>query len=357
MAHRIEKLLPTTHVGSLPRPIFMQGKVFDVGVTAPEFPSFRMRELYHAAVALTVKDQLDAGLDIVTDGGQHYENETDHELAEIFHMLPHHMEGFLPYGDRIVFGAADLPIWKPTVVGPVAWRRPIFKPVIEAVKAATNAPTKINFGLGPVTMALMTTDQYYGGDVKGLAMDIAAAYNAELKDLAARGLEQVQFAEPLTMLFSALEPEGWIADVINRSFEGVDMYRVMHMCYGHQEGQNLLPKEITNADKVFPWAFDIECDQIHIEMASKDLAQVGAFKGWPADKDLGIGVIDVKTLVAETPETVAGRIRTVLDVVPAERVHISTDCSLASFRRVVARKKLSALVAGADIVRRELTGN
>ena len=357
MAETLDKLLPTTHVGSLPRPVFMTGKVFGTGVDAPEFPSFHARELYHAAVALTVKDQLDAGLDIVTDGGQHYENETDHELAEIFHMLPHRMEGYVPYGDRIVFGAADLPIWKPTVVGPVAWRRPIFKPVLEAVKDATDAPVKINFGLGPVTMALMSTDQHYGGDVKALAMDIACAYNAELKDLAARGLEQVQFAEPLTMLFAAMEPEGWIADVINKALEGVDMYRVMHMCYGHQEGQNLLPRDMLNAAKVFPWAFDIDCDQIHIEMASKAFAEVPAFKGWPADKDLGIGVIDSKDLRAEDPARVAAGIRAVLDVVPAERVHISSDCSLASFRRVVARKKLAALVQGADIVRRELKGS
>src|ERR1700722_9654561 len=76
-----EVLLPTTHVGSYPRPIYMQGRVFDTGIDAPEFPSYRTRELYRAAVAAVVRDQERLGLDIVTDGGHHYENETDYELS------------------------------------------------------------------------------------------------------------------------------------------------------------------------------------------------------------------------------------------------------------------------------------
>ena len=63
-------LLPATLVGAYPRPVFMAGKVFGEGVHAPEFPSYRMRELYTHAVALAIKDMDDAGLDIVTDGAQ-----------------------------------------------------------------------------------------------------------------------------------------------------------------------------------------------------------------------------------------------------------------------------------------------
>lgn len=351
-----EVLLPTTQVGSFPRPIFMEGKVFDVGVDAPEFRSFRQREFYHAAVAAVVRDQEKAGLDIVTDGGQHYENETNHELSELFHFLPHRMKGYLPYGDRFQVGQYDMPIWLPTIAGPIEWQRPIYKPVIEAVKEATDMPMKINVGVGPVTMAILSTDKHYGGDLPAAAMDIAVAYNAELKDMAARGVDQVQFAEPLPILFALLEPAQWMLDVINRAFEGVEMYRVVHMCYGHEEGQSAMPESGPMGDKIFPWAFGIDCDQLHFEMASHEFSDVKSLSGWPKDKDLGIGVVKVKTSTLEDPKRVADWIRQTVAVVPPEQVCVSTDCSIASFRRLIAARKLQVVTAGAGIVRSELTG-
>ena len=352
-----DALLPTTHVGSYPRPVFMQGRVFEPGLHAPEFPGFRERELYRSAVASVVHDQERIGLDIVTDGGQHYENETDYELAELFHHLPHRLKGYRPYGDRIQVGQYDMPIWKPTIESRVEWERPIFKPVAEAVRSATDLPMKINVGIGPVTQAILSTDKYYGGDIAAAAMDIAAAYNAEFKDMAARGVEQIQYAEPLPILFALLEPSQWMLDVINRSWEGVEAYRVVHMCYGHEEGQSAMPDGGPMGDKIFPWAFGIDCDQLHLEMASHQFSDTKALSAWPADKDLGVGVIDVKNLRAETSEQIAAWIRQTIAVVPPERVCVSTDCSVASLRRVVAGKKLSALVEGTRVVRSELNGS
>jgi hypothetical protein len=112
-------LLPTTLVGACPRQVFMQGPVFGAGVNDKEYPNYRTRELYRAAVALTVKDQEDVGIDVVTDGAQHYENETDWELAELFHTMPHHLDGYVPYGDDVVLGTNTLAVYKPTVVGEV----------------------------------------------------------------------------------------------------------------------------------------------------------------------------------------------------------------------------------------------
>jgi methionine synthase II (cobalamin-independent) len=350
-----EVLLPTTHVGSYPRPVYMQGPVFDPGADAPEFPSFRTRELYRSAVAAVVRDQERAGLDIVTDGAQHYENETDYELAGLFHFLPGRLAGYLPYGDRIQVGQYDMPICKPTIADRIEWRRPVFKPVAEAVLEATDRPVKINVGIGPVTQAILSTDRHYN-DLPAAAMDLAIAYNAEFKDMAARGVDQIQYAEPLPILFALLEPADWMLDVINRSFEGVEAYRVVHMCYGHEEGQPAVPDSGPMGDKIFPWAFGIDCDQLHLEMASHGFTDTKALSSWPAGKDLSIGVIDVKDLRVENPQRIADGIRQTIAVVPPERVCISTDCSVASFRRVVAFKKLAALTEGTRIVRSELSG-
>jgi 5-methyltetrahydropteroyltriglutamate--homocysteine methyltransferase len=327
----------------------MEGRVFGEGVDAREFPSYRVRELYHHSVALVTKDMIDAGLDIVVDGGQYYENETNYELAEHHHVMAHRLEGYLPYGDRFVAALFDLPIYKPTVVGPVQWRRPILKPIIEAVRAATDKPFKLHAGIGPVTLAVLSTDRHYN-DMKALALDLGRAFNAEFKDAAARGADMIQVAEPLVFF----EPEDWIIETINTAFEGVPARRVVHICYGHEEGQPGLLELM--AGRVFPWAFDIDCDMFHIEMASHDFAEVEAFKGWPKEKDLAVGVLDGKDLRVEDPQKIAGWLRKVIDFVPPEQLCAASDCALASLRQVVAKKKISSLVEGVKIVRSELTG-
>lgn len=342
-------LLPATIVGAYPRPIFMEGRVFPVGANAPEFENFRERELYRHAVELAVRDMLDAGLDVVTDGGQYYENETGYEYAELFHVMAHKLAGYAGYGERIQVGAFDLPIYKPSVIGDVGWVRPVFKPVAEAVREVTDAPVKVNASIGPATLAALSTDRHYG-DLKALSLDVARAYNAEFKDLQRRGVDMIQVTEPLTFF----EPEEWIISAINTAFEGVDAYKVVHICYGHEEGQpGILDLK---GDRLFPWAFDLDCDQIHFQMASHEFAEVPSLRGWPRDKDLGVGVVDIELLRVETPEQIAGWLRELFEVVPAEQVCLSTDCGIASMRRNVAKMKLRAIVEGRDLARAALTG-
>ena len=344
-------LLPATIVNSLPRPIFMQGRVFGEGVHAREFPSFRHRELFQAAVSLAVKDQQDAGLDVITDGGQYYETDTNYEVAEHHHVMAQRLEGYVPYGDRMVAGEFDLPIYKPTAIAPIRWRRPVLKPIVEAVREATSAPFKLHMGIGPVTLAAITTDEYYNGDIRALALDVARAFNAELRDIERRGgVDMVQVAEPLTFF----ENEPWIIEALNTAFEGISMTRVVHICYGHEEGQT--GQSELRAASLLPWAFDIDCDMFHLELASHDFAEAEALKGWPADKLLAVGALDGKNLNVESPERIAAWLRRVVEVVPAEQVAVASDCALASLRQIVVKKKMRALVAGAAIVRSELTG-
>ncbi|ADG07358.1 vitamin-B12 independent methionine synthase [Kyrpidia tusciae] len=345
-----EILFPTTIVGSYVRPFWLTGKIFSEGADAPEFESFRAREMYHDAVALAVKDMEDAGLDIVTDGGQYYENETNYEYAGLFHYMAERLEGYAPYGDRIKLHEFDLPIYKPTVLGPVRWKRPVFKPVLEAVQRATRKPIKINCSLGPATLAALSTDRHYGGDVAALAMDVAAAYNQEFKDLEQRGVDMIQVTEPLPL--HQLGP--WIRDAINRAFEGISAYKVVHVCYGHEEGQpGILERRL---HEILPLTHDLNVNMLHFEMSTHDFDEVERFKDFPADKDLGVGVISPKSLVVERPQQIADWILRTTRYVRPEQLCISTDCGMASFRRVVAFKKLKAMVEGTQLARAELTG-
>jgi methionine synthase II (cobalamin-independent) len=344
-------LMPTTIVGAYPRPLFMQGlKVFGWGVEAPEFPSYWVRETFHDAIALVTKDMLEAGLDIVTDGQQHYETETAYEFSELHHYVPSRLEGYRPYGDPIPGDSGDTPVYKPTVAGDVRWVRPIAKPIAEAVRAATDAPFKHNLGWGPVVLSDLSTDEHYR-DQRALAMDLARALNAEMKDLAARGVDMIQIAEPLGFYDS----EPWMAEAINVAFEGVDAYRVVHICYVLNEGQSAIGEP--QASRLMPLLRGLDCEQIHLQQAARDFAEVSHLKEWPEGKDLGIGVIDVQRSPAESPRQIADWIHAAAKVVPPERLCISSDCGMGSFRsRVVARKKLEAMVQGTTVARAETTG-
>ena len=344
-------LLPTTIVGAYPRPLFMHGtKVFEWGADAPEFPSYWMRDLFHDAVALATKDQLDAGLDIVSDGQQHYETETPYEFSELHHYVPSRLQGYRGFGDPIAGNDGDTPVFMPTVDAPVRWVRPIAKPIVEAVRAATDAPFKHNLGWGPVVLSDLSTDHHYG-DQKALALDLARALNQEMKDLVDRGVDMIQIAEPLGFYDS----EPWMVEAINLAFEGVDAYRVVHVCYVLNEGQSAIGEP--QAERLLPLLRDLDCEQIHFQQAARGFTELQHLKDWPADKDLGVGVIDVQRTPAEDPQQVAAWIRMALQVVPPERLCISSDCGMGSFRsRVVARKKLQAMVRGTQIARAEITG-
>jgi 5-methyltetrahydropteroyltriglutamate--homocysteine methyltransferase len=102
--------------------------------------------------------------------------------------------------------------------------------------------------------------------------------------------------------------------------------------------------------------FDVKVDQYVLDFACREMVDVDVLKSMPSDKSVAAGVIDVRTLEIEAPEQVADRIRRVLEVVPPERVWLTTDCGMKQLPRICAVEKLKALVAGARMVRPEVGG-
>jgi methionine synthase II (cobalamin-independent) len=107
---------------------------------------------------------------------------------------------------------------------------------------------------------------------------------------------------------------------------------------------------------VLPHFYDLPIDQYVLDFANRDMVDVDALRSLPADKEVAVGVVDVRTSMIETPEEIAARIRKVLAAVPAERVYLTTDCGMKPLARIVAQMKLKALAEGAAIVRKELAG-
>ena len=185
-----EILLPTMMVGSYPRPPWLTGKVFGE-FDEPDYIDYGTKERFWDAVQLCVDDQVRAGIDIVSDGQQYFESETMHEYGQVFHFWGHHLKGFKRWGDPI---AIDLykKFHAPAAVGDIEWVRPIYAPAAEATTfAAAGRPVKVAVQ-GPLFLTFCCTDRHYGGDTKALAMDIARAFNAEFRDLAARGVDWIQ---------------------------------------------------------------------------------------------------------------------------------------------------------------------
>lgn len=342
-----EILLPTTMVGSYPRPHWLTGKVFgELG--EPDYIDYRTKENFEDAVRLCVDDQARAGIDVFCDGQQYFESETGHEYGQVFHFWGHHLRGFERTGDPI---AIDLyrKFHAPAIVGDVEWVRPVYGAGADVARFAVgDRPLKIAVQ-GPLFLAHCCTDRHYG-EMKPRAMAIARAFNAEFRDLAARGVDQIQIHEPLT--YYGEEP--WFIEVLNTAFEGVDAHRIWHICYGNQGGNPGVGEP--RGQDMFPFAFEADVDQIHIETMRRGPGDLAHLAGLPERMSLGLGVIDVKSLLIEEPAAVADRIIEASRHVPAERIAVSTDCGMLNLKREHASRKLAALVEGTRIARALIEG-
>ena len=233
----------------------------------------------------------------------------------------------------------------PRVVGPIKRRHPVQVRDVEFLRANTDRTIKITVP-GPFTMSQQAQDDYYKDEV-ALALDYAAAVNAEIKDLFAAGADIVQVDEPY-MQARAEKAKKFGVQVLDRALDGVTGTTAVHICFGyaaiiHQRpsGYSFLPE--FEASKV---------QQISIETAQSKL-DCAVLEKLPG-KTILLGVLDLSDMAVETPETVAARIRRALPHVPAQRIVVAPDCGLKYLPRAVAFAKMKAMVDGAAIVRREL---
>jgi 5-methyltetrahydropteroyltriglutamate--homocysteine methyltransferase len=143
----------------------------------------------------------------------------------------------------------------------------------------------------------------------------------------------------------------WLVESFNRLVRGVNAKIALHVCYGNYQLKRLFTGEYA---ELFPAVLDVHAHQISMEFAVSDGEGLDLFKKYPTDKEVVVGVIDVKSNEVETPDIVARRIRRALEYIPAERLVVSPDCGMKFMPRARAFGKLKAMVDGARIVRAEL---
>jgi 5-methyltetrahydropteroyltriglutamate--homocysteine methyltransferase len=235
----------------------------------------------------------------------------------------------------------------PRVTGKVRRKHPVEVRDVQFLRANTDRTIKMTVP-GPFTMSQQAQNDFYD-DEEELALDYAAAVNAEIKDLFAAGADIVQIDEPY-MQARPDKARQFGLKAFNRALDGVTGTTAVHICFGYAaiihvrpEGYSFLP-ELANSP----------VRQVSIETAQSglDCAVLETLPG----KDIILGVLDLSDMAIETPDIVAERIRRALKYVPAERIVVAPDCGLKYLPRDVARGKMRAMVEGAAIVRRELGG-
>jgi 5-methyltetrahydropteroyltriglutamate--homocysteine methyltransferase len=184
-------------------------------------------------------------------------------------------------------------------------------------------------------------------------------FNAEMKELVAAGATYLQMEDLgawLPLFTGNKDDYKWIRESVEMCCDGVDAKIGWHFCFGNAWGNDILSANYPEGyQTVLPYFFETKgIDEFVLDYANRDMSGIEFLAKLPADKDVQVGVLDIRTMMVESPEQVAGRARKVLEHVPADRVTLSTDCGMKPLPRTIARMKLKALVEGAAIVRGEL---
>jgi 5-methyltetrahydropteroyltriglutamate--homocysteine methyltransferase len=347
MEQRMNTLLPTTVVGSYPQPDWLVDRE-NLKSRLP--PRVRARELWRVpepwleqaqddATLLAIRDMERAGIDIITDGEMRRESYSNRFATALAGVDIDHPGTAL---DRT--GHAN-PV--PRVTGPIRRLRPVEVRDVEFLRRNTTRAIKITVP-GPFTMAQQAQDDYYR-DEEALALDYAAAVNAEARDLKGAGADVIQLDEP----YLQARPEKakrYGIKVINRALDGIPGPTAVHLCFGYAAIVHQRPSGYS----FLPELAGCAAQQISIEAAQPnlDLAVLDTLK----EKTIILGVISLGDPQPETAEAVAKRIRRALKHVPPERLIPAPDCGMKYLPRPTAFANLEALAMGAAIVRRELQG-
>ena len=334
-------LLPTTVVGSHARPGWWHA-CKDL-VEEGTWGQADLEELLNDAVDVAILDQERAGVDIITDGESR--------------RLDGYVDGY--YG--MVEGIR--PIFSPRQAGPWGYDQQTRYEAIGEIRvpsglgivgefeyliAHTDSPTKATCA-GPLTFGSRIRPGDIYKDTVEIATVFAHVINEELRGLVAAGAKLIQIDEPARGNVTGQE----FARLFNLATEGVDAKLAFHICFGNRSGRARFKRRYSD---YFPGVLEARADQFVLEFASREMAEIEMWKEWNDGRELGAGLIDVKSFYPETPEDVAQRVRTVLQNADAKKVYINPDCGFGWSPRYIAVAKLEAMVAGTQIVRDELSG-
>lgn len=341
-----QKLLPTTVVGSYPQPDWLVNRemlsksVPRVRMDIWRVPEPWLEQAQDDATLVAIRDMERAGIDIITDGEIRRESYSNRFATAL--------EGIDTKAPGMVRARTGHETPVPRVVARVRRTKAVETRDMEFLRRNTDRVAKITLP-GPFTMAQQAINEFYK-DADEMVMDYAAAVNEEVRDLEKAGADVIQLDEPWLRNDPAAAKRIAVK-AINRALEGLKVPTVVHLCFGYAA---LVSGEHKSTGYSFlPELANCTAGQISIEAAQPKL-DLAVLKELTPKKIL-LGVIDLSSKTAETPEVVADRIRHGLKVLPPDRLIPAPDCGMKYLPRELAFAKLKALADGAAIVRGEVS--
>jgi 5-methyltetrahydropteroyltriglutamate--homocysteine methyltransferase len=366
------KIMPTTITGSLPRPSWYTENLGTRSFLDAMVLS-RFREQYVDALSVYLQEQEVAGLDIVTDGDCRFDADIGGQSWTSY--PPHHMTGFDTLHPKLAkVGAGGLGFPRghilhdylearvmPKITGPIGRGEMQYAEIWKAAQRLTPKPVK--FGtVTPELVAFAVQDGHYK-DIPERIWAMSEAFNEELHDLADAGCPVIQMEEPQIHLLAArnyvdkvINPE-FMLKVFNNTVKGLRAKTEVwcHTCWGNPSQQRMFGS-VQTYKPALKLLNQVDADVITFEMISsgaQDLEDVGREI---TEMKVAIGAIDHHTLQVESPQEVADLVRKALQVIPPERLVLSSDCGMGreGMSRRHAFYKMVSLVQGTNIVKKEL---
>ena len=340
-----EQPLRTSVVGSYPFPAWLEsasGRLEEFGIND-------VAEMQDDATAVAIGDQLRAGLNVITDGEQ---SRFDFNLS------------FYGYLNGISLEAESPRKWGPPahdqrgkheITGELSAPRGLGTvEEFERLKSLAPAGQALKVSVpGPFTMSgrLLPNELY--PDRFALTEALLPLIRKELEELVAVGCEEICVDEPSMSCYGYKEDTKRFVDIFNRTVEPVvgKTRLCTHLCFGNFKGH---PVGYRRYAPLFPDFLELKVDELHLEMANREYAELEVIGEVAKRMDVAVGIIDVKSYLVETPEMIAEKVKACLEFAPAERLVFAPDCGLSQTARWAAKRKLANMVEGVRRVREEL---
>ena len=340
-----EQPLRTTVIGSYPFPSWLEL----ASQQLDKFGTNEIAELQEDAVIVAIHDQVEAGLDVLTDGEQ---SRLDFNLS-----FYGYLQGIQPNERPLrVFGPpAHDQRGKHNIVGQISAPRGLGV-VEEYERLKRLAPQSFTLKTsvpGPYTLSgrLNPNGQY--PDRYAVTEALIPIVSAELEALFSAGCEEITVDEPSMSCYAYKEDTKRFVDIFNRTVESVfgKTHLSTHLCFGNFKARAVGPRQYA---PMFPDFLDMKVDEMHVEMASREFSEIEMIEEIAKTKDVAVGIVDVKSYYIETPEDIASRVHLCLKYAPPERLSFAPDCGLSQTARWASRLKLQNMVKGVKMVRKEL---
>ncbi|MCX6941574.1 MAG: cobalamin-independent methionine synthase II family protein [Verrucomicrobia bacterium] len=337
--------LRSSVIGSYPFPSWLEFASQHLEV----FGRSDVSEIQNDAVIAAVHDQVEAGLDVITDGEQ---TRLDFNLSFYGYIQGIELESVSP---RKFGPPAHDQRGKHAITGELVAPRGLG--VVEEFKrlqrlAPSGAATLKASVPGPYTLSGRLAPNAQYADRWAVTEALLPMVRKELEDLVAAGCTEISVDEPSMSCYAYKEDPRRFVNIFNHTVESVygRTRLCTHLCFGNFKGRAIGPRQIA---PMFPAFLDFKADEMHVEMASREFAEIELIAQIAARMDVAVGIVDVKSYYVETPENIADRVRWCLQHAPADRLVFAPDCGLSQTARWAAQPKLKNMVAGIRQVKKE----